>query len=63
MASETPAAALGLTDKGRIVPGSAADLVILGQQGTVLETIVAGETVHGGKGKADGPASSVADVS
>jgi N-acetylglucosamine-6-phosphate deacetylase len=46
MASETPAAALGLDDKGKISIGFDADLVILDAQGVVLKTIVAGETVY-----------------
>jgi N-acetylglucosamine-6-phosphate deacetylase len=46
MATETPAAALDLDDKGKITAGSDADLVLLDAEGTVLETIVAGETVY-----------------
>lgn len=47
MASEVPAAALNLDGKGKIAVGYDADFVLLDEQGTVLETIVAGETVYG----------------
>jgi N-acetylglucosamine-6-phosphate deacetylase len=46
MAAETPAAALNLDCKGKIAVGCDADLVLLDAEGTVLETIVAGETVY-----------------
>jgi N-acetylglucosamine-6-phosphate deacetylase len=46
MASEVPAAALNLDGKGKIAVGRDADFVLLDAQGTVLETIVAGETVY-----------------
>ena len=46
-ASATPAAALGCTDRGRLVPGARADLVALGPDLTVQATWVAGEQVHG----------------
>ena len=46
MAAETPAAALSLDGKGKISVGCDADLVLLDAEGTVLETIVAGETVY-----------------
>jgi N-acetylglucosamine-6-phosphate deacetylase len=46
MASEVPAAALDLDHKGRIAVGCDADFVLLDAQGTVVETIVAGETVY-----------------
>jgi N-acetylglucosamine-6-phosphate deacetylase len=46
MASEVPAAALDLDHKGRIAVGCDADFVVLDAQGTVVETIVAGETVY-----------------
>lgn len=46
MASETPAAALNLRDKGRISTGCDADLTILDLDGTVLETIIAGRRVY-----------------
>ena len=46
MASTTPAAILGLSEKGTIAPGADADLVILNNEGTVKETLVAGETVY-----------------
>lgn len=42
-ASTTPAAALGLTDCGRIEPGRRADLVVLDDQLRIVATIVAGE--------------------
>ncbi len=47
MASEVPALALNLEGKGRIAAGCDADFVLLDARGTVLETIVAGETVYG----------------
>ena len=46
MAAETPAAALNLDGKGKIAVGCAADFVLLDEEGTVLETIVAGEMVY-----------------
>jgi N-acetylglucosamine-6-phosphate deacetylase len=46
MASETPAVILGLPSKGRIAPGTDADLALLTPEGEVAETIVAGETVY-----------------
>lgn len=46
MASETPASALNLDGKGKIAVGCDADLVLLDAEGTVLETLVAGETVY-----------------
>ena len=55
MASETPAAILDMPEKGRIVPGADADLVILDQKGFVQETIVDGEIVYqSGGDKRDG---------
>jgi N-acetylglucosamine-6-phosphate deacetylase len=50
MASETPAEILGVSGKGRIRPGADADLVILGTEHTVEETIVAGEAIYHGGG-------------
>ncbi len=46
MAAETPAAALNLDGKGKIAVGCDADFVLLDEEGTVLETIVAGEMVY-----------------
>lgn len=46
MATQTPADILGLANKGRISAGADADLTLLGPDGAVLETIVAGETVY-----------------
>ncbi len=46
MAAETPAAALRLDGKGRIAVGCDADFVLLDEEGTVLQTIVSGETVY-----------------
>ena len=46
MAAETPAAALNLDGKGKIAVGCDADLVLLDEEGTVLETIVSGERVY-----------------
>ncbi|MBA3425843.1 MAG: amidohydrolase family protein [Rubrobacter sp.] len=51
MVSETPAEVLGLLEKGRIMPGADADLVVLSTEGMVEETIVAGETVYHGRGE------------
>ena len=50
MATETPAEVLGMPEKGRIVPGAAADLVVLGEEGKIEETIVAGKTVYARQG-------------
>jgi N-acetylglucosamine-6-phosphate deacetylase len=50
MASETSAEILNIPRKGRIRPGADADLVVLSADCTVVETIVAGETVYHGKG-------------
>jgi N-acetylglucosamine-6-phosphate deacetylase len=46
MATRTPAEALGSDRIGRIAPGAEADLVLLGPDGVVEETLVAGETVY-----------------
>jgi len=46
MAAETPAAALNLDGKGKIAVGCDADLVLLDEEGTVLETIVSGERIY-----------------
>ena len=46
MATRTPAEVLGLDRIGRIAPGAEADLVLLGPDGVVEETLVAGETVY-----------------
>lgn len=46
MVTQTPADILGLANKGRISAGADADLTLLGPDGAVLETIVAGETVY-----------------
>jgi N-acetylglucosamine-6-phosphate deacetylase len=47
MITSTPAAILGLPDKGRITPGADADLVVLSEEGEVRETLVAGKTICG----------------
>jgi alpha-D-ribose 1-methylphosphonate 5-triphosphate diphosphatase len=50
LVSATPAAAVGLTDRGRIAPGARADLIVVEAptQGKprVVATIVAGRVVH-----------------
>jgi N-acetylglucosamine-6-phosphate deacetylase len=46
MATATPATALGFSKKGRIAPGADADLVVISEEDTVEETIVAGKTVY-----------------
>jgi N-acetylglucosamine-6-phosphate deacetylase len=46
MAAETPAVALNLDGKGKISVGCDADFVLLDEEGTVLETTVAGEMVY-----------------
>jgi N-acetylglucosamine-6-phosphate deacetylase len=51
MAAETPAAALNLHDRGKIAVGYDADLVLLDAEGTVLKTIVAGETLYEKSGR------------
>ncbi|HEY8527367.1 MAG TPA: amidohydrolase family protein [Acidimicrobiales bacterium] len=45
-ASTTPAAVLGLTDRGVIAPGAVGDLVLLDDLGTVVATIVGGRVVY-----------------
>jgi len=54
MASETPAEILNVSRKGRIRPGADADLVVLGPEHTVEETVVAGETLYHGGGSMSG---------
>lgn len=44
--TENPADLLGLPHKGRIAPGCDADFVVLGEDLTVLRTIVGGRTVY-----------------
>jgi alpha-D-ribose 1-methylphosphonate 5-triphosphate diphosphatase len=50
LVSETPAAAVGLEDRGRIVPGGRADLIIVDapphRRPRVVATMVAGRVVH-----------------
>jgi N-acetylglucosamine-6-phosphate deacetylase len=46
MATQTPAEILGISGKGRIIPGADADLVVLGQEGRIEETIIGGESVY-----------------
>jgi N-acetylglucosamine-6-phosphate deacetylase len=46
MATRAPAQALGLDRVGQIAPGAEADLVVLGADGVVEETLVAGEPVY-----------------
>ncbi|HEY9410673.1 MAG TPA: N-acetylglucosamine-6-phosphate deacetylase [Jiangellaceae bacterium] len=46
MASANPADSLGLTDRGRFVPGTLADVVILDPELDVRTTIVRGDIVH-----------------
>lgn len=46
MATATPAAILGLTNKGRIAPGADADLVLLNDRFEVLWTMVNGKMVY-----------------
>lgn len=45
MASETPARLLGLADRGRIVPGALADLVILEEDLTLHQVLLGGRPV------------------
>jgi N-acetylglucosamine-6-phosphate deacetylase len=47
MATETPAKVLGMREKGRLVPGADADLVVLGPDGGVEETWVSGKRLYG----------------
>lgn len=46
MATETPARLLALSDRGRLLPGYAADLVLLNDQLQVTSTIIGGEVVY-----------------
>jgi N-acetylglucosamine-6-phosphate deacetylase len=45
-ATATPAAVLGLDDRGAVVPGARADLVVLTPDGEVVVTIVGGRVAH-----------------
>jgi N-acetylglucosamine-6-phosphate deacetylase len=45
MATRTPAESLGLSDRGRLVPGLRADLCLLNSNLVPIHTIVAGRTV------------------
>jgi N-acetylglucosamine-6-phosphate deacetylase len=45
MASETPARLLGFADRGRIVPGALADLVILEEDLTLHQVLLGGRPV------------------
>ena len=51
MASTTPAAIMGLHDRGRLEKGLRADLVLFDEEITVKRTIVAGKTVFCNTGK------------
>jgi N-acetylglucosamine-6-phosphate deacetylase len=42
----TPADLLGLTDRGRLIPGLRADLAILAVDGALVATVVAGRIAH-----------------
>ena len=44
--TSTPAAVLGLPDRGVIAPGAVGDLVLLTPAGEVVATVVAGDVVH-----------------
>ena len=46
MATETPAAVLGLTRKGRMASGMDADLVLLDERFEVQWTMVGGDVVY-----------------
>ena len=46
MATQNPARALGLSNKGQLVAGADADVVIMNDSGDVKMTLVAGEIVH-----------------
>ncbi len=45
-ATATPAAVLGLDDRGAVVPGARADLAVLTPEGEVVATIVGGRVAH-----------------
>jgi N-acetylglucosamine-6-phosphate deacetylase len=45
-ATATPAAVLGLEDRGAVVPGAVGDLVLLTASGEVVATVVAGRVVY-----------------
>jgi N-acetylglucosamine-6-phosphate deacetylase len=46
-ATATPAALLGLADRGVVAAGARADLVLVDEDGHVVTTIVGGDVVHG----------------
>ena len=45
--TSTPATLLGLTNRGRLAPGAAADLTVVNEAGEVKMVIVAGEILVG----------------
>lgn len=49
MASQTPAAILSLTNKGKLAPGSDADLVLLNDEFQVVWTMIDGKIVYEGE--------------
>jgi len=42
----TPASVLGLADRGAVIAGAVADLVLLTPQAEVVATVVGGQVVH-----------------
>ncbi|MDN4075311.1 N-acetylglucosamine-6-phosphate deacetylase [Fictibacillus terranigra] len=46
MATETPANVLGMPQKGRLIPGADADVVILNDRFEIVRTIIKGKTVY-----------------
>lgn len=55
MATEVPAAALGLKDRGRVAPGCVADLAVLDRDWRVTATVVRGELVPSPRGEGTYP--------
>jgi N-acetylglucosamine-6-phosphate deacetylase len=44
--TSTPAAVLGLADRGVVAPGAVGDLVLLTEAGGVVATVIAGRIAH-----------------
>ncbi len=54
MATETPATLLGLTDRGRLLPGTRADLTLLDHDLRVQHVLLRGSILHRGNSLTNG---------